>query len=77
LTESRYENGRSVTYWKLEPWCVHGGWTVRWARWVRDPFTGSDQEDRPSDDSTVYPTLDEAKAAVAFLVKYGKGRAVG
>jgi hypothetical protein len=73
---TKYENGRLADTWKLSPWPVAGGFQVRWARWVRDPHVGWDQEERPSDDSTVYPTEDAAKAAVAFLVKHGKGRAV-
>ncbi len=77
MTESRYENGRSVEPWKLTTWPVAGGWAVVWARWIYDPRQGWDEEDRPSDDATVYTTEDEAKAALAFLVRYGKGRAVG
>jgi hypothetical protein len=75
VTDSTYESGKLVYRWKLEPVCVHGGWQVRWVRWALET-SGWEPEDRPSDDSTVYETLEAAQAAVAFLVKHGKGRSV-
>lgn len=41
---SHWERGRLVTAWIADPTPVHGGWTVRFTRWVRTD-AGWDQED--------------------------------
>lgn len=44
MKPARWDHSRLVTDWKAEAWPVGGGWTVRYARWVRSD-AGWDQED--------------------------------
>ncbi len=51
---------------ELTTWTVYGGWRVMWAWWVWDYRYGWEQEHEPCSDLTIYPTREEAEAAIAL-----------
>jgi len=58
---SLYEGALLARAWRMRPNPVFGGYAIVLARWVRDPFTGWDEETEPvACEREVYPTSADA-----------------
>lgn len=70
LTEGGYaglENGCRVSLWKLAPVTVHGGYQLRWERWVYGADGHDVEWEYCRSDRTVYATVDAAQEALARI----------